>query len=193
VSSPTIRVNGDDVALELCESSCGSEACTDGCGDQIACRVWVQRGREYTEPPVAMIVDAILGHVYSGPSPRPRVEAQSYELPSFEDLDLIGNVLGDRSFARRDTLDVFLHQVHVTPEDVPNDVAARAGKLLQYIPWFLDPQPRFVDVKSGFITRARELYPARTPKLPSEVAVAAREAFVHEVGIGRDLPSGGPC
>ena len=24
------------------------------------------RGREYTEPPVAMIVDAILGHVYGG-------------------------------------------------------------------------------------------------------------------------------
>ena len=41
VSSPTIRVDGQDVALELRESSCGSEACTDGCGDQIACRVWV--------------------------------------------------------------------------------------------------------------------------------------------------------
>ena len=81
VSSPTIRVDGRDVALELRESSCGSEACTDGCGDQIACRVWVHRGREYTEPPVAMIVDAILEHVYSGPSPRARVEAQSYELP----------------------------------------------------------------------------------------------------------------
>jgi Domain of unknown function (DUF2703) len=81
VSSPTIRVDGRDVALELRESACGSEACTDGCGDQIACRVWVHRGREYTEPPVAMIVDAILQHVYSGPSPRARVEAQSYELP----------------------------------------------------------------------------------------------------------------
>jgi hypothetical protein len=81
VSSPTIRVDGRDVALELRESSCGSEACTDGCGDQIACRVWGHRGREYTEPPVAMIVDAILEHVYSGPSPRARGEAQSYELP----------------------------------------------------------------------------------------------------------------
>jgi hypothetical protein len=81
VSSPTIRVDDRDVALELRESSCGSEACTDGCGDQIACRVWVHRGREYTEPPVAMIVDAILEHVYSGPSPRARVVAQSYELP----------------------------------------------------------------------------------------------------------------
>jgi hypothetical protein len=81
LSSPTIRVDGRDVALELRESSCGSEACTDGCGDQIDCRVWVHRGREYTEPPVAMIVDAILEHVYSGPSPRARIEAQSYELP----------------------------------------------------------------------------------------------------------------
>ena len=52
VSSPTIRVDGRDVALELRESSCGSEACTDGCGDHIACRVWVYRGQEYTEPPV---------------------------------------------------------------------------------------------------------------------------------------------
>lgn len=33
VSSPTIRVDGHDVALELRESSCGSEACTDGCGE----------------------------------------------------------------------------------------------------------------------------------------------------------------
>jgi hypothetical protein len=62
-SSPTIRVNGRDVALELRESSCGSEACTDGCGDSITCRVWVHRGREHTEPPVAMIVEAIMREV----------------------------------------------------------------------------------------------------------------------------------
>lgn len=66
VSSPTIRIDGHDVALELRESVCGSEACTDACGDDIACRVWVHRGREYTEPPVEMIVDAILGRVYGG-------------------------------------------------------------------------------------------------------------------------------
>jgi hypothetical protein len=81
VSSPTIRVDGRDVALELRESSCGSEACTDGCGDQIACRVWVHRGREYTEPPVAMIVDAILGHVYGRPGRRARSDDEPYELP----------------------------------------------------------------------------------------------------------------
>ena len=81
VSSPTIRVDGDDVALELRESSCGSEACTDGCGDQIACRVWVHRGREYTEPPVQMMVDAILGHVYGGAPARAASEPGAYELP----------------------------------------------------------------------------------------------------------------
>jgi hypothetical protein len=58
-SSPTIRVNGRDVALELRESSCGEEACTDGCGEGIACRVWLHEGREHTEPPVEMILEAI--------------------------------------------------------------------------------------------------------------------------------------
>jgi hypothetical protein len=81
VSSPTIRVDGHDVALALRESSCGSEACSDGCGEQIACRVWVHRGREYTEPPVAMIVDAVLGHVYGGAPPRAAREQEPYVLP----------------------------------------------------------------------------------------------------------------
>jgi hypothetical protein len=81
VSSPTIRVNGRDIALELRESSCGCEACTDGCGEGIACRVWVHRGREHTEPPVAMIVDAIMREVYGGEVVSPELEAQPYELP----------------------------------------------------------------------------------------------------------------
>ena len=83
VSSPTIRVDGRDVAVELRESSCGSEACTDGCGDQIACRVWVHRGQEYTEPPVAMIVEAILARVYGGTRSGVAsvASAGAYELP----------------------------------------------------------------------------------------------------------------
>jgi hypothetical protein len=81
VSSPTIRVNGRDIALELRESSCGSEACTDGCGESIACRVWVHRGREHTEPPVEMILDAILRAVYSGPAVEREPAGAPYELP----------------------------------------------------------------------------------------------------------------
>jgi Domain of unknown function (DUF2703) len=64
VSSPTIRVNGRDIALEFRESSCAScgEACA--CEGNIDCRVWVYQGEEYTAAPVPMIVDAILAAVY---------------------------------------------------------------------------------------------------------------------------------
>jgi uncharacterized protein DUF2703 len=66
VSSPTIRINGRDVAFELKESSCGCDACTDGSGTQIACRVWTYRGEDYTQAPVGLIVDTVLGELYGG-------------------------------------------------------------------------------------------------------------------------------
>lgn len=64
VSSPTIRVNGTDIALELRESSCAEcgEACA--CDGGIDCRVWVWQGQEHTAAPTAMIVDAILREAY---------------------------------------------------------------------------------------------------------------------------------
>jgi hypothetical protein len=80
-SSPTIRMNGRDIALELRESSCGSEACGCGCGEQVDCRVWVYEGREYTEPPVELVVDAILREVYAGEAVEREMEARTYELP----------------------------------------------------------------------------------------------------------------
>lgn len=64
VSSPTIRVNGRDIALELKESRCDTCADACGCNGEIDCRVWVWRGQEYTEAPEPMIVDAILSAVY---------------------------------------------------------------------------------------------------------------------------------
>jgi len=64
VSSPTIRVNGRDIQMEVKESRC--EACGDLCGDEVDCRVWVYRGEEYSVPPQAMVVDAILKTVYGG-------------------------------------------------------------------------------------------------------------------------------
>lgn len=57
VASPTIRVDGRDVALDLRESACGD--CGDLCGEGVDCRVWVWRGRESEEAPEAMIVEAI--------------------------------------------------------------------------------------------------------------------------------------
>jgi hypothetical protein len=80
VSSPTLRVDGRDIALELRESSCAEcgEAC--GCDGAIDCRVWVWQDREYTVAPTAMIVDAILGEISAGPM-RSATPPPAAELP----------------------------------------------------------------------------------------------------------------
>ncbi len=78
VSSPTIRVNGKDIAFELKESLC--EDCGTLCGDAVDCRVWEYNGVEYTAPPRELIVNAILREVYSpteGAS-----EHETYRLPT---------------------------------------------------------------------------------------------------------------
>lgn len=64
VSSPTIRINGTDIALEVKESHCTE--CGDLCGENVDCRVWEYEGNEYTEPPKELIVNAILKDVYGG-------------------------------------------------------------------------------------------------------------------------------
>lgn len=69
VSSPTIRVNGRDIQMEVKESTC--ESCGDLCGEDVDCRVWVYRGRDYTVLPKELIVDAILREVYGGNEKRP--------------------------------------------------------------------------------------------------------------------------
>jgi glutaredoxin len=77
ISSPTIRVNGNDIAVELRESVC--EDCGDLCGNTVDCRVWVYNGVEYTAPPKELIVDAILREVYTPNQAEP--EYRTYELP----------------------------------------------------------------------------------------------------------------
>lgn len=78
ISSPTIRVNGNDIAVELRESVC--EDCGELCGDTVDCRVWVYNGVEYTAPPKELIVDAILREVYSPKQGEP--EREDYHLPA---------------------------------------------------------------------------------------------------------------
>lgn len=77
VSSPTIRVNGRDIQMEVKESLC--ESCGDLCGDEVDCRAWVYQGEEYTVPPKAMIVEGILREVFGGPTES--VSRQDYILP----------------------------------------------------------------------------------------------------------------
>jgi len=64
VSSPTIRVNGRDIQMGVKESLC--ESCGDLCGEDVDCRIWVYQGEEYTAPPKAMIIEAVLRAVYGG-------------------------------------------------------------------------------------------------------------------------------
>ena len=63
-TSPTIRINGKDIAFEKLESEC--ESCTDlcGCDEGTSCRVWRYRGEEYTEAPVRLVVESILREIF---------------------------------------------------------------------------------------------------------------------------------
>lgn len=79
ISSPTIRIDGRDIQLDVRESLC--ESCGDLCGDQVDCRVWVYQGREYTVPPKGMIIEAILKAVYGGQSPAGN-EPGEYVMPA---------------------------------------------------------------------------------------------------------------
>ena len=78
LSSPTIRINGNDIALDVTETLC--KDCGDICGDSVDCRSWVYEGVEHPEPPKAMIVNAILKEVYGGHSESPK-SRKEYMLP----------------------------------------------------------------------------------------------------------------
>jgi hypothetical protein len=78
-SSPTIRINGQDIQMDVKESLC--ESCGDLCGDEVDCRVWVYQGKEYTEPPKAMIIEAILKEIYGGEKGSSHIAEQEYVMP----------------------------------------------------------------------------------------------------------------
>ena len=58
VSSPTIRIDGRDLAEAVTESCC--QDCGDLCGDSVDCRTWSWQGQTWDQPPVDMIADGIL-------------------------------------------------------------------------------------------------------------------------------------
>ena len=90
ISSPTIRINRNDIVLEVNETPC--KDCGDLCGDNVDCRSWVYEGSEYTEPPKAMIVNAILKEVFGG-NKAIQISKREYVLPQnlkvfFDGLDI---------------------------------------------------------------------------------------------------------
>jgi len=58
LSSPTIRVNGQDVCVSVKENSCG--CCSDISGTDVDCRVFEYNGESYEVPPKEMLAEAIL-------------------------------------------------------------------------------------------------------------------------------------
>lgn len=81
ISSPTIRINGEDIQLTTKESKC--ESCGSLTDSSVDCRVWIYEGKEYTEAPKSLIMDAILKEVYRAKQNRLRdkKEEEAYVLP----------------------------------------------------------------------------------------------------------------
>ena len=79
-SSPTIRINGRDIALEFRETPCDSCAEACACGGGVDCRVWAYEGKEYAEAPVPLIVNALLSEIYDSRTADRPAPSRSFEL-----------------------------------------------------------------------------------------------------------------
>ena len=77
LSSPTIRVNDQDICLSVKESSCG--CCSDISGTAVDCRVFEYKGREYEVPPHEMLAKAIYEAIFSKTSSNE--QTGNYKLP----------------------------------------------------------------------------------------------------------------
>lgn len=64
LSSPTVLINGHDLQLDFKENYCAT--CSQVSGTETDCRVWLYQGQEYSAPPKAMIIEAVLQEVYGG-------------------------------------------------------------------------------------------------------------------------------
>ncbi len=62
ISSPTIRVNGQDICQSVVENSCG--CCSEISGTDVNCRVFEYNGEPYEVPPKEIIAEAILNAVF---------------------------------------------------------------------------------------------------------------------------------
>lgn len=61
-SSPTIRVNGQDICAAVKENSCG--CCSEISGTDVDCRVFEYNGESHEVPPKEMLAEAILQAVF---------------------------------------------------------------------------------------------------------------------------------
>jgi galactitol-specific phosphotransferase system IIB component len=77
-SSPTIRVNGKDIQLDIKEDHCPTcGSLTDS--ETVYCRQWVYKGETYIAPPKQMIIDAVMESINS--EQQTEASNTSYKLP----------------------------------------------------------------------------------------------------------------
>jgi len=62
VSSPTIRVNGQDICKSVAENSCG--CCSEISNTDVECRVFEYNGKTYEVPPKEMLAEGILQIIF---------------------------------------------------------------------------------------------------------------------------------
>ena len=81
LSSPTIRINGRDIAQDIRESVCES------CGDLtenntvVDCREWHYRGKVYSSAPLPMLLEVVIGAMLNIDKETPVAPAPLDELP----------------------------------------------------------------------------------------------------------------
>jgi len=77
LSSPTIRVNGQDICGAVNENNCG--CCSEISGSHVNCRVFEYSGETYEVPPKEMLAEAILKTVFG--QAESNCSCDGYELP----------------------------------------------------------------------------------------------------------------
>jgi len=77
LSSPTIRVNGQDICASVKENSCG--CCSEISGTDVVCRIFEYNGKTYEVPPPEMLAQAILQQVFAPAAGN--CSGQDYQLP----------------------------------------------------------------------------------------------------------------
>jgi hypothetical protein len=78
-SSPTVRVDGHDIALAVHEEACPN--CSSVAGVSIDCRTYEWDGQRFDHPPVPLILDAVHQHLVSG-ARRPATQTLATSQPS---------------------------------------------------------------------------------------------------------------
>lgn len=77
LSSPTIRVNGNDICSSVAESNCG--CCGEISGTDVDCRVFEYNGETYEVPPKEMLAEEMLKNIFG--EKKSSCSCSGYNLP----------------------------------------------------------------------------------------------------------------